>query len=605
MGALPYEGGCAFRVWAPHARAVAVTGTFSRWALPGVPLAAEAGGHWSADVPGVTRGDEYRYTLTAPDGTALSRPDPYASAMTGSLGNSVVRGTEFDWARWETREGAMEGARDSDPRPYRTPPWDELVVYELHVGTFNDQPGGGPGRFADAIERLPHLAALGVTAIELMPPAEFPGGFSWGYNPSMPFAVETDLGGPDGLKELVARAHGLGIAVLLDVVYNHLGPGDLHLWRYDGWHEGDGGGVYFYNDWRARTPWGDTRPDFGRPEVRRFLRDNALHWLEEYRMDGLRWDATAYLRNVHGGGGDPGAELGDGWALMRWINDEIDRRQPWKLSIAEDLRDDPRLTTGTPHGAGFDAQWDAGFVHPVRRAVIAADDAERDMHAVRAAVEHRYGDDALRRVVYTESHDEVANGHARVPEEIWPGNADSWWSKKRSTLGAALVLTSPGIPMLFQGQEFLEDRWFDDQDPLDWSRAERFAGIVALYRDLIALRRDLRGTTAGLRGGHVTVHHVNDTDKVLAYHRWHHGGPRDSTVVLANFGHRAYGDYVIGLPREGTWRVRLNTDWPGYDPAFAGHPAHDLAAGARPRDGMPCSGGTGLGPYTAVVLSQD
>ncbi|MDJ1136967.1 alpha-amylase family glycosyl hydrolase, partial [Streptomyces iconiensis] len=554
MGPLPHGHGVLFRVWAPHARAVAVTGTFNDWAAAGTPLAAEEGGRWAAEVPGVKPGDAYRYLITAADGTLLRRADPYASAMTGSLGDSLVPGPDFDWS----------GTED-----YRTPGWDELVLYELHVGTFNDEPGGGPGRFADVVARLPHLAALGVNAIELMPAAEFPGGFSWGYNPSAPFAVETDLGGPTALKELVKQAHLHGIAVLLDVVYNHLGPGDLLLWRYDGWHQGEGGGIYFYNDGRARTPWGDTRPDYGRPEVRAYLRDNALHWLEEYRMDGLRWDATAYVREADG------TPLPDGWNLMRWVNDEIDGRQPWKLSVAEDLRGDPRLTEPTPAGgAGFDAQWDAGFVHPVRRAVIVPQDRDRDMYAVRDALTHRYSPAAPRRVVYTESHDEVANGHARVPEEIWPGHADSWFAKKRSTLGAALVLTSPGTPMLFQGQEFLEDRWFDDQDPLDWSRAERFAGLVTLYRDLIALRRDLRGTTAGLRGPHIDVHHVNDTDKVIAYHRWTRSGPRDSTVVVANFANRGYDAYSLGVPHGGLWRVRLNSDWHGYDPAFAGHPTH-------------------------------
>lgn len=586
MGSVPYEDGATFRVWAPHARAVCVTGSFSGWPVPGTPLHHEGGGYWSADVPGVKPGDEYKYVITAADGDRLWRTDPYAPAMTGSNGNSLVPAPDFEWG---------DG-------PYRTPGWDELVVYEMHIGTFNDLPGGGPGTFADAVERLPYLAELGINAIELMPAAEFPGGFSWGYNPSAPFAVETDLGGPQDLKALVKAAHDLGIAVLFDVVYNHLGPIDLGLWRFDGWYEGDGGGIYFYNDGRAATPWGNTRPDFGRPEVRQYLRDNALRWLEEYRMDGLRWDATSYIRNADGG-----VELRDGWGLMRWINDEINRHQPWKLSIAEDMSDDGRITEGTPAGAGFDAQWDAGFVHPVRAAVIVSDDAFRDMYAVRGAIEQRYGDDVFHRVLYMSSHDEDGrlNGNLRVPEAIWPGNADSWYSRKRSTLGSALVLTSPGNPMLFQGQEFLEDGAFDDQIPLDWSRRDHHTGIVQLHRDLIALRRNRAERTAGLRGQGVTVHHVNNTDKVIAFHRYAQGGPRDSTVVLANFGNRAYQDYTIGLPRRGTWRGRFNSDWSGYDPGFGNHPAFDLSADGPGRDDMPYSGTVGLGPYSVIVMSQD
>jgi 1,4-alpha-glucan branching enzyme len=211
----------------------------------------------------------------------------------------------------------------------------------------------------------------------------------------------------------------------------------------------------------------------------------------------------------------------------------------------------------------------------------------------------------LRRVIYTESHDEVANGKARLPEEIWPGRADSWPSKKRSTLGAALVLTSPGIPMLFQGQEMLEDRWFQDRDPVDWSRRDRFSGIVDLYRDLIALRRNLRGSTAGLQGRGVRVHHADPETKVVAFHRWNRGGPGDDVVVVANFADRAHAAYTVGFPREGRWRVRCNTDWVGYDPSFGGQHGYDTDARPGDRDGLPCHADVGLGPYSVLVLSQD
>ncbi|MEU6393638.1 alpha-amylase family glycosyl hydrolase [Streptomyces sp. NPDC046939] len=585
MGSLPYEDGAAFRLWAPHAASVVVTGSFNGWQLAGAAMDHEGGGYWYANVPGVKRGDEYKYVITTVDGARLWRTDPYAQAMTGSHGNSLVVSSDHAWGT----------------APYRSPDWDELVVYELHIGTFNDLPGGGPGTFTDAIERLPYLAKLGINAIELMPAAEFPGS-SWGYNPSAPFAVETDFGGPRALKTLVNAAHDLGIAVLFDVVYNHLGPTDLDLWRFDGWYENDGGGIYFYNDGRAWTPWGDTRPDYGRPEVRQYLRDNALHWLEEYRLDGLRWDATSYIRST-----GRGVELADGWGLMRWINDEIDRRQPWKLSIAEDMANDARITDATPGGAGFDAQWDDGFVRPVRAALTVPDDRSRDMRSVCDAIEHRYDNDAFHRIQYLESHDASGDlsGNVRLPEAIWPHNADSWYAKKRATLGSVLVLTSPGIPMLFQGQEFLADGTFDDRNPLDWTREDRYTGIVRLHRDLIALRRNRTDRTAGLRGQDTVVHHVNNTDKVIAFHRYAHAGPRDSTVILANFGNRAYCDYLLGLPRHGTWRIRFNSDWSGYDPTFSNHPAFDLSADGPSRDGMPCSGAVGLGPYSAIIMSQD
>ena len=587
MGAVPYTGGVAFRVWAPFALAVSVTGDFNGWSEQASALDAEDNGYWSVDVPGAEVGQEYQFVVRTAAGVQ-SRNDPYARQLTHSAGNSVIVSPDFDWG-------------DST---FDMPPWDDLVVYELHVGTFNDAPDKPPGGFSSVLARLDYLRDLGITAIELLPSAEFATDFSWGYNPAHIFAVESAYGGPTRLKELVRAAHERGIAVIGDVVYNHFGPDDLDLWQFDGWSENGKGGIYFYNDHRSRTPWGDNRPDYGRPGVVSFLRDNARMWIEEYRFDGLRWDATSYIRNIYGGG-DPANDLPDGWRLMQALTSDKRARQPWKLYIAEDLQNVDALTRPVAEGgAGFDSQWDAAFVHPVRAVVTAAMDSARNMHELRAAIE-RYGGAAERRVIYTESHDEVANGKTRLPEAIWPGHADSWCARKRSTLAAAIVFTAPGIPMIFQGQEFLEDHWFHDEVPIDWTKLQTHAGIHALYRDLIRLRRNWHDTTRGLRGGHVTVHHLNDDDNVLAYHRWHRGGPRDDVVVVLNLASRAYDSYRIGLPRPGTWRIRFNSDWTGYGPDFGAQPSYDTATDDQPYDGMPWSARFGIGPYTALVLSQD
>jgi len=589
MGSIPFDSGTTFRVWAPFAAHVFVAGTFNSWSETGHPLAPEGNGYWSLDVPGAKSGDEYRYIIVNGT-TTLWRMDPYAKDVTSSVGNAIIVDPAFDWGE----------------NHYQTPPWTEMVIYEMHIGTFNDRPGGAPGNLNGVIEKLPYLKDLSINAIQIMPPAEFAGGFSWGYNPAHIFAIEEDYGGPRGLKELIKAAHACGIAVIFDVVYNHLGPSDLDLWQFDGWNENGKGGIYFYNDWRSHTPWGDTRPDYGRAKVRQYLRDNALMWLEEYQVDGLRWDATAYIRNVYGNNNDPAHDIPDGWDLMRWINNEINARQPWKISIAEDLRNNEWLTqdTGTG-GAGFDAQWDAGFVHPIRSAIISANDETRNMYTVRNAITHRYNGDAFARVIYTESHDEVANGRARVPHEIWPDNPGSYFSKKRSTLGAALVFTAPGIPMIFQGQEFLEDEWFHDSDPVDWTKRETYGGILNLYRDLIRLRRNWYSNTRGLRGQHVHVHHVNNDDKVIAFHRWEHRGPGDDVIVVANIANRGYDSYTIGFPREGLWKVRFNSDWHGYSPDFGNHPSYHAYAHAGGKDSTAYNGNVGIGAYSVIVLSQD
>jgi 1,4-alpha-glucan branching enzyme len=594
MGAIPNAKGVAFRVWVPHAEKVYVTGTFNDWSKTAASLSKEENGYWSIDVTEAKAGDEYRYLIQAPaewNLPLISRIDPYAKKVTHATGNGVVYDPKaFDW--------------DNDDFHMAT--GNELVIYEMHIGTFNVKEKERPGTFDSAIEKLPYLKELGINAIEVMPIMEFSGDFSWGYNPAHPFAVESIYGGPDAFKCFVKAAHGQGIAVLVDVVYNHFGPSDLDLWQFDGWSENAKGGIYFYNDHRSQTPWGETRPDYGRGEVRQYLRDNALMWFEDCHVDGLRWDMIIYIMSTDGNVENPANDIPEGWSLMQWINEEIQRRFPGKISIGESMRNNPWVTKSTgAGGAGFNAQWDAEFVHPVRQAIIVRDDASRDLGAVSKAIEHRYDLDAFRRIIYTESHDEIANGRARVPEEIWPGKVDSWFSKKRSTLGAAIVLTSPGIPMLFQGQELLEDRWFQDKDPIDWSRAEDEHGILGMYRDLIALRRNLPGVTKGLCGQNIHIFHFDDAAKLLAFHRWDKQGPKDSVIVVVNMTNQIRDDYVIGFPRAGLWKARFNSDSYNYGPDFANHPSPDVEAHEEKTDGLPCSGKMNIGPYTVVIFSQD
>jgi 1,4-alpha-glucan branching enzyme len=587
FGALPHANGTTFRVWAPAASAVSVVGTFNDWNKDANPLQAEDGGNWAADLPHAKAGDGYKFVLQTPAGE-LTRNDPYARAMTNSAGYSLVFDPQaFDW----------EGDN------FQMPAWNDLVIYELHIGTFNVKEAGKPGTFYDVIERLDYLQSLGINCIEVMPATEFPGAYSWGYNPSNPFALESDYGGAEGFQALVKAAHEHGIAVVLDVVYNHFGPGDLDLWQFDGWQENDGGGVYFYNDWRAETPWGHNRPDYGRPEVRRYIRDNALMWLEDYHCDGLRMDAIAFIRNVHGEE-DPGADLPDGWTLMRWVNEEIKARQPWKITIAEDLRSNPAITARTEQGGeGFSAQWSASFIYPVHEALTQMEDANRDMHAISRAICTAYNGDVFQRVIYTESHDEVANGKSRLPEEIGGGNVESYFAKKRMVLGAALTLTAPGIPMLFQGQEFLAPGSFNDTEPLDWEWAAGHGGLIQLYRDLIALRRNFQGTTPGLHGQGCRVFHVNNTDKVVAYARWD-GDIENATIIIANFANQAHQGYTIGLPSNGFWTVRFNSDWQGYDHDFQNFPCYGADAQGGDYDGFGLHGSFDLAPYGVVVLSR-
>jgi 1,4-alpha-glucan branching enzyme len=583
MGCIPYDRGVAFRVWAPHAQKVSVVGDFNNWQEKANPLEPEEVGHWYADVSEAKVGDEYRYIIWNGQ-QKLSRIDPYSREVTNSVGNGVVYDTDFDW----------EGD------DFKIAPFNELVIYEMHVGTFNRSRSNKPGTFEQVSQKLGYLKRLGVNCIQLMPTAEFAGDISWGYNPAHIYAVESSYGGPYGLKELVKLAHQYEIAVILDVVYNHFGPGDLHIWQFDGWSENGKGGIYFYNDWRSSTPWGDSRPDYGRAEVRSYIRDNAMMWVDDYHMDGLRYDMTLFMRTIDGK-----VEIPDGWSLAQWVNREIHFKFPHKITIAEDLQNNDWLTKPVDwNGAGFSAQWDAGFVHPIRNVVQRINDNERSMNEVRDALCHRYNFSAFERVIYSESHDEVANGKQRVPSEIDPKNPESWYAQKRSILAACLVFTAPGIPMIFQGQEFLRGGWFDDTQGVDWSEEKDCRGIVRLYRDLIRMRLNQQGFSAGLTGQRIECHHLNDKDKVIAFRRWKEGGRGDDTIVVANFGNQEWQNYKIGFVREGLWQLRFNSDAECYSDDFSNFPSQDVIAETKPYDGLAASGSLKIAPYSVLVYSE-
>jgi len=591
VGAIPFNLGSGnlgvtFRTWAPNATSVSVGGTFNNWSATAHPLSSEGNGWWSRDVPLIQAGAQYKFAITR-GGTTYWKNDARARKLTSSVGNSVV----YSPSAYSWQSGT-----------FQMPEWTKLVAYELHVGTFFVPSGTAlPGTFATATQKLDHLQSLGINAIELMPVAEFPGDISWGYNGSHPYSVESALGGPDALKAFVDAAHQRGMAVMGDVVFNHIGPNDMDLWQYDGWSTSSTtGGIFFYEDANSSTPWGP-RPNYGRGEVRTYLRDNAMMWLDEFRMDGLRFDGTKFMRLRD----YAGPEIPDGWSLLQWCNDSADAQFPGKLMIAEDLGENAWIskTTGAG-GAGFDTQWDGAFAFPVRAALEASSDSSRDMYAVRDAVNKSFNASMQQRVIYTENHDEVANGRTRVPEAIWPGNAGSYYSRKRSTLGAALVMTAPGIPMIFQGQEFLEDGWFAAEDPLDWTKATTYSKITAMYRDLIALRKNANGNTKGLTGYFTNVFHVNNGSKLIGFQRWQNGGPGDDVVVLSNFSNTSFPNYRIGLPRAGLWRVRFNSDSTSYSSDFGNFAAYDVTADNYGYDGLPYSGNFRIAPYSTVIFSQ-
>jgi len=587
MGAVINDGAVTFRVWAPNAKKVFVGGSFNDWNKNEIALEAEENGYWAVSTDAASEGDEYKFFIEY-NGKLLSRNDPYAFEVTNSDGNSIIRRLDFSW----------------DDADFKMPSWNELVIYELHVGTFNRSAPDAVGTFEDVIIKLPYLKKLGINCIELLPVAEFAGGISWGYNPAHPFAIEQDYGGPDGFAKLVNEAHKIGIAVIMDVVYNHFGPSDVDLWQFDGWSENEKGGIYFYNDHRSDTPWGDTRPDYGREEVRQYLRDNALMWIEKYHCDGLRMDATSYIR-YEGGGLGYDTEIEEGNILMRDINSEIREKYPHVLTIAEDLKGDSRVTDSIKeNGLAYGSQWDMNFVHPVREVIEDTHDDSRDLQKVVDALEFRYSNDAFSRIVYTESHDEVANGKARVPEEIQPGDAESDFAKKRAILGIVLTLTAPGIPMLFQGQEFIEDEYFQDTEGLDWEKEKKHRGIEKLIGDIIKLRTGESVGAKGLRSQHIEILHVNHDTKILAYNRFDANDPTEPVLVVLNFSNQEYENYGIGLKANEPFQLKINAASKIYDEAFSELPVDSVEVVEENTDAKNWTGKINIPAYASLIFTK-
>lgn len=423
--ALRVDDHCRFSVWAPFRNTMSVSVNNTRH-----PMKKDAAGYWHAMVPGVTAGTRYTYILD----DELERPDPASRYQPeGVHGPSEVIDThDFHWT-------------DDEWRP---PALGEMVIYELHVGTFTRE-----RNFQGVISKLEYLQSMGINAIEIMPLAQFPGERNWGYDGVFPFAVHNSYGGVSGLKALVNAAHAHGIAVILDVVYNHLGPEGNYFSDY---------GPYFTE--KYKTPWGPAInfDDAWCDGVRAYYIQNALMWLEEFHIDGLRMDAVHAIWDCS----------------ARHFIEELTAAVPaGKVLIAEIDYNSPRYITPREQGGyGMTGQWIDEFHHAIHSALTGETNGYyedfggvspvaksfRDSYVFTgqySVVRKRYfgiqpaGRDYDQFVVFTQNHDQI--GNRMLGERL-----STLISHEAQKLAAALLLLSPHVPLLFMGEEYGEKRPF-------------------------------------------------------------------------------------------------------------------------------------------------
>ena len=584
LGAIAHDNGVDFAVWAPFAKNVSLLLTIE-FDSKEIPMESDGHGYWSVEDVTAEPGQSYKYRITTADGTQLDRNDPYARQLTDSdKGSSVIVARDFEW----------EGAEH-----FSSAPKEQAIIYELHIGTFNKPDASTTGTFTTAIEKLDYLRDMGINYIELMPVTSMATSHGWGYAPNYIFSVENSYGGRHGLLDFVKACHEKGIGVILDVVYNHF-YGDTDLWQYDGWNENNRGGIYFYNDERGDTPWGG-RPDYGRPEVRQFLLDNVAMWFTEFKVDGLRVDSTIYMRTTQGNNDDPKQAIPDAWSLLSEMTDLAHKINPRALMIAEDNSSNSGLVTTTKRGgAGFGAQWEVGFPHVIRDSLgITQNGDQARLQGIEYELAHSYTGDAFDKVIFSDSHDTAANGSVRLNEAVTPGNAESLSARQRVLLASSITLTAPGIPMLLQGQEFMQEGAFNDWKMLEWEKTEQFSGIVMAHKHLIDLRLNRYDNTRGLLGQHTSLIHRDDTNNVIAYHRKDKGGSGDDTVVIINFGDKHFKEYDLYFPHKGDWRVRFNSCWKGYSVDFHEMPLVNTVADKTGKATI------SLAAFSAIIFSVD
>jgi len=574
----PHEevAGTSFSVWAPHATAARVIGDFNSWDGVGHAMRRLGdSGVWELFVPGLTPGNTYKFEFRARSGEWVRRADPMARFTEVPPATASIVGTaahEWDDAEWMRARATRD--------PHNSP----MSVYEMHLGSW--RPGLGYRELADQL--IDYLQELAFTHVEFMPLAEHPFGGSWGYQVTGYYAPTSRFGHPDDLRYLIDRLHQAGIAVIMDWVPAHFPKDEWALANFDGEP------LYEHSDPRRgeQPDWGTLVFNFGDSQVRNFLVANALYWLEEFHIDGLRVDAVASMLYLdysrEAGEWEPnhlgGRENLEAIGFLQEANATAYKRNPGIVMIAEESTSWPGVTKPTSGGGlGFGLKWNMGWMHDTLQ-YMHEDPMYRSYHHndITFSFLYAFSENFLLPI----SHDEVVHGKGSLLGKM-PG--DQWQKLANVRAYLAFMWAHPGKQLLFMGSEFGQPSEWSEERGLDWwildqpvhQGLQRLVGqLNRVYRDNGALWQQDNS-----EAGFEWLEAGDAAHNVVAFLRWSSDG--QPIAVIMNFSGNPVGPYRIGLPRAGVWEELLNTDAVDFggsgvgnygavtatDVPWAGHPA--------------------------------